>query len=89
MRAWLQSLAPRERMIVAGGGVVLLAVVLYLAVIEPVARAHADLDAVAFDRLVQVLSRLRAREGLRVERAVFERVSPGQVDASIDLERPQ
>jgi len=159
MKAWLQSLAPRERMIVAGGGVVLLAVIVYLSVIEPIARAHAerearvaalerevewmrgaaaeiralggsaadtggggerppylavdralreaglprpsrlepvgsagarvDIDAVAFDRLVQVLSRLRAREGLRVERAVFERASPGRVDASIDLERPQ
>jgi len=159
MRAWLQSLAPRERMIVLGGGVVLVAVLLYLLVIEPLTGARAErearvaalereiewmrdaaaeihalggtaadtasgadrppylavdralreaglprpsrlepagsrgarveLDAVAFDRLVQVLSRLRAREGLRVERAVFERVSPGRVDASINLERPQ
>jgi len=159
MKAWLQSLAPRERLVVTVGGAVLALVVVHLAVIEPMARAHGErearvaalegeiewmrgaaaevrslggsgqsddngsqrppylaadralreaglprpsrlepvgsrgarleIDEVAFDRLVQVLVRLRARDGLRVERASFERVGPGLVDASLDLERPE
>ncbi|MDZ7828504.1 MAG: type II secretion system protein GspM [Halofilum sp. (in: g-proteobacteria)] len=159
MKAWLQSLAPRERLIVTVGGTVLALVVVYLAVVEPMAQAYAErearvaalereiewmrdaaaevralggaaaaeddgsqrppylaadravreaglprpsrlepvgsrgarmeIDEVAFDRLVQVLVRLHARDGLRVERASFERVGPGLVDASLDLERPE
>lgn len=159
MKAWLQSLAPRERLIVTVGGAVLVLVVVYLAVLEPMARAYAErearvaalegeiewmrgaaaevralggaapeedngsqrppylaadralreaglprpsrlepvgsrgarleIDQVAFDRLLQVLVRLRARDGLRVERANFERVGAGLVEASLDLERPE
>jgi len=42
MKAWFQSLAPRERALVAGGGVVLVAVLLYLAAVEPMAKALAE-----------------------------------------------
>lgn len=159
MRAWLQSLAPRERVTILAGGGVLLIVVVYLAVIEPMAQAYTrrearvaalesevdwmrnaaaelralggadpggssggdrppylaadralreaglprpqqlepvgangarvEIDGVAFDQLVQVLRRLGARDGLRIERARFQRVAPGRVDASLELERPQ
>lgn len=157
MKAWLESLAPRERALVLGGVAVALLVIVYLALVEPMARAYdererrvaeleseiewmrdaaarvralggaapaaddgerrppylavdralresglprperlepvgsrgarMEIDGVAFDRLVGVLTRLRAAERLRVERARFERVAPGRVDASVDLER--
>ncbi len=45
MNAWWAGLAPRERIILAGGGVVLLLVVLYLAIWEPLARQRAEVRA--------------------------------------------
>ena len=39
MRAWLQSLAPRERAIVLGGAGVVLIVLVYLLAVEPALRA--------------------------------------------------
>lgn len=159
MRAWLQSLSPRERAVLLGAGGVLLLLLAYLLIVEPMAQAYAarearvrameqelawmrnaaaevralggaaaetgdasrrppylaadralreaglprptrlepvgsrgarlELDAVAFDPLVRVLRRLRGSDGLQIERARFERVGPGRVDAAIDLERPQ
>jgi len=41
MKAWFQSLAPRERTIVVAGGIVLLGVLLYLAAVEPMMHALA------------------------------------------------
>lgn len=40
MRAWLQSLAPRERAVVIGGAAAVLVVLLYLLAIEPTVRAY-------------------------------------------------
>lgn len=40
MRAWLQALAPRERAIVLGAAVVLIALIVYLLAIEPALRAQ-------------------------------------------------
>lgn len=45
MKAWLQALAPRERLVVVGGSIVLLGVLVYLAVIEPMAAAYAQREA--------------------------------------------
>ncbi len=42
MKAWLESLAPRERRSVAGGGAVALLVLLYLLLVEPAAQAFAQ-----------------------------------------------
>ena len=42
MKAWLQSLAPRERLVVIGGGLVVLCVLVYLVVIEPMGAAYAE-----------------------------------------------
>lgn len=159
MRAWLQALAPRERAVLFGAGGVLLLLLVYLVVLEPLAQAYAaretrvraleqelewmrdaaaevralggtaadtagaerrppylaadralreaglprptrlepvgsqgarlEIEAVAFDALVRVLRGLRTRDGLRVERARFERVAEGRVDAAVDLERSQ
>lgn len=154
MRAWLESLAPRERMIVFGGGAIALLVLLYLLAIEPALEAReqrrervaqlerelawmrgaaaelqqlggaaatgsdrppylavdralreaglprprtlepvgaegarVELESVAFDALVRVLDRLRARDGLQVTRARFTRLGPGRVEAGLTLER--
>lgn len=156
MRAWLQSLAPRERAVVLGGAVAVVAVLVYLLAIEPALQAYEarqqrvaalerelewmrsaaaelqglggttaagdrarppylavdralreaglprpqtlepvgaggarlELEGVAFDALVRVLDRLRARDGLHVTRARFRRSGPGRVDAGVTLERP-
>lgn len=42
MKAWLESLAPRERRIVLGGAAVAALVLVYLLLVEPVARAFAE-----------------------------------------------
>lgn len=41
MKAWFESLAPRERRMVVGGGAVALLVLVYLLLVEPVSRAFA------------------------------------------------
>jgi len=42
MKAWFQSLAPRERRVVLGGGGVLVLVLVYLLVVEPMIGAFAE-----------------------------------------------
>lgn len=42
MKAWFQSLAPRERRVVLGGGGILVLVLVYLLVIEPIIGAFAE-----------------------------------------------
>lgn len=42
MRVWFESLAPRERRVVLGGGGVLVLVLVYLLVVEPVVEAFAE-----------------------------------------------
>jgi general secretion pathway protein M len=42
MKAWFQTLAPRERQVVVGGGGVLVLVLLYLLVVEPIVGAFAE-----------------------------------------------
>lgn len=155
MRAWLETLAPRERALVLGGGAIALLILLYLLAVEPALEAReqrrerlaqlerelawmrgaaaelqqlggaaaaatgdrppylavdralreaglprprslepvgadgarVELEAVAFDVLMRVLERLRARDGLQVTRARFTRLGPGQVEAGLTLER--
>lgn len=156
MKDWLLGLEPRERLVVFGGSGVLLAMLLYLLVIEPVVQARqerresvaalerelewmrdaavelqalgdvttdrggsdrppylaidralrdagltrpqtlepigadsarVEFETVAFDSLIRVLERLRARDGLRVARARFRRSAPGKVEAGVTLRR--
>ena len=73
VRAWFLSLAPRERALVAGGAAVLLVLIVYLLVVEPLVQRRALLErGVASQRelltwMQQAVVPLRNGAGQRVQ----------------------
>lgn len=77
MKAWFQSLAPRERRTVLGGGGVLLLVLAYLLVVEPVVGAFAERE-----RRVETLT--QQLEWMRDAAAEVAELRAGGADLSAD-----
>ena len=77
MKAWFQSLAPRERRTVLGGGGVLLLVLAYLLMVEPIIGAFAERE-----RRVETLT--QQLEWMRDAAAEVAELRAGGADLSAD-----
>lgn len=77
MKAWFQSLAPRERRTVLGGGGVMALVVFYLLVVEPITGAFAERE-----RRVATLT--QQVEWMRDAAAEVANLGAGGADLSAD-----
>lgn len=99
MKQWFLGLAPRERLIVAAGGIVVVLVLLYVLVVEPLAQGYADRErriAALEQDLAWMVEAAGEAEALRgtgraEDRADDDRPAYLAVDSAIrgaDLPRP-